>query len=185
MAILGANGAGKSTLLRIMANLAAPSGGRRELAPKKRVAYIGHATFLYPNLDAFENLRFQARINSLPADAASIMAWLGKVRLDKFAHEACRHFSRGMAQRLNFARALMLEPDIFLLDEPFTGLDQESAQLMKAELQARRHAGCAIALVSHAPEADLATATHVGRLAGGRFALTATGSQGGGGERPC
>lgn len=167
--LLGKNGAGKSTLLKIMAGLAKPTAG--QISVKGRIGYLGHATFLYPALTARENLTFQARANQVNADIA---ASLEKVGLSSYAHEPVRHFSRGMAQRLNFARALMLQPDILLLDEPFTGMDGESTAMLKEELLAQRNAGAAIFMISHAPASDLPLATHVYELDKGHFKFSGT-----------
>lgn len=152
--ITGANGAGKSTLLRILAGLCKPDAGNARLAPNTSVAYLGHATFLYPDFTAFENLDFQARINGIRANAREIISVLEKMALHGHAHEKARFFSRGMAQRLNFARILLLDASLILLDEPFTGLDITSRRLMRAALKDIRRQGRAMAMVSHDPQAE-------------------------------
>lgn len=170
--ILGANGAGKSTLLRLMAGLGRPSSGKVEQKENLRLAYIGHPTFLYPGLTAMQNLAFQAKIHGLKLSADALMAILEKAGLASQAHEPARVFSRGMAQRLNFFRALMLEPELFLLDEPFTGMDSHSQSTLREELQSRRDNGASLVLVSHAPELDAPLANKILTLAKGKLSCS-------------
>lgn len=167
--VLGANGAGKSTLLRIMAGLTRPTSGKVERRENLRMAYIGHPTFLYPGLTALQNLAFQSKINGLSLTEADLLEILKKAGLAAYAYEPARVFSRGMAQRLNFCRALMLEPELLLLDEPFTGMDAQSQAAMRAELARRRDHGACIILVSHAPQADAAMSTDILTLARGKL----------------
>lgn len=152
--ILGANGAGKSTLLRLAAGLARPDAGKISRRDKLRIAYLGHATFLYPALTALQNLRFWAKVHRLSNNDAGLMDLLAKAGLEAHAHERAGIFSRGMAQRLNFARCLMLEPELLLMDEPFTGMDEHSRTALRIELSKRRDLGACVMLVSHSPEAD-------------------------------
>lgn len=150
--LTGANGAGKSTLLRIIAGLSSPSAGEVEKKDTLSMAYIGHATFLYPGLTAEENLAFWAKANKINYKNKDIITLLE--RLDLPADEPAAAFSRGMAQRLNFGRALMLEPDFFLLDEPFTGMDLQSRRNMRRELAQKLAAGAAMLMVSHNLDED-------------------------------
>lgn len=174
--ILGANGAGKSTLLRIIAGLARPSSGKISRKEDLRVGYIGHPTFLYPNLTAIQNLAFHAKIQGLKPTEAQLLEQLKKAGLIGFAYERAGAFSRGMAQRLNFCRALMPAPALLLLDEPFTGMDAPSQAAMRMELARRRDSGACIVLVSHNPEHDATLATQVLRLACGSLSAE---------EKPC
>ena len=122
--LAGNNGAGKSTLLRIVAGLArATSGTVRFADPAPVTAYLGHATFLYPGLSALENLAFWNGVHELRLSRHELLGLLDHVGLAAHAHERAGIFSRGMAQRLNLARVLMLQADLLLLDEPGTGLD--------------------------------------------------------------
>ena len=137
--LAGGNGAGKSTLLRIVA--------AREDGP--RLAYLGHATFVYPGLSALENLQFWARAHGLRPSRAELLALLEHVGLAAHAEERAGVFSRGMAQRLNLARVLLLDADLVLLDEPGTGLDVTSMALVRREMLAARERGACVIVVSH------------------------------------
>lgn len=157
--LAGGNGAGKSTLLRIIAGLSRPSAGEvifdgtgaggvaREDGP--RLAYLGHATFVYPGLSALENLQFWARAHGLRPSRAELLTLLEHVGLAAHAEERAGVFSRGMAQRLNLARVLLLDADLVLLDEPGTGLDVNSMALVRREMLAARERGACVIVVSH------------------------------------
>jgi heme ABC exporter ATP-binding subunit CcmA len=166
LAVVGPNGAGKTTLLRILAGLARPSagevrvgrgGGERRRA-RGRVGYIGHATLLYPALSARENLHFAARLHGVAHPAARARTLLAEQGLDAVADRLAGTFSRGLAQRLAIARALVHEPEVVLLDEPFTGLDPASADRLATRLARLRAAARAVVLVTH----DLAQAGALG-----------------------
>lgn len=159
--ILGANGAGKSTLLKIAAGLSQPDAGDVARNYQGAAGYLGHATFLYPGLTALENLAFHGAIAGRAPKESALLECLEKVELKRHAREQTRFFSRGMAQRLNFARLLLVQPRLALLDEPFTGLDQRSRSLMRREIIALRAAGSAIAMVSHDVENDSGMADYV------------------------
>lgn len=172
--VTGSNGAGKSTLLKIMAGLSRPSmgrvlfpllqgGGRNEPS----LGYVGHATFLYPDLTALENLAFWRTAYRLPLDDKALMALLERVSLAGHAHDRARVFSRGMAQRLNLARVLMLASDILLLDEPATGLDAPSRDLLRREIAQARNGGTCVVLVSHDLTGDAPLVDRVLALAEG------------------
>lgn len=169
--LVGGNGAGKSTLLRIMAGLSRPSAGTvRRAEDDTRLGYLGHATFLYPGLTALENLAFWREAHGLRLSGQELLAGLERVGLAAHAHERAGVFSRGMAQRLNLARVLMLEPNLLLLDEPGTGLDAASLALLRREVRAARNRGACVVLISHdlsgdAPLADRLLALEERRLA--------------------
>ena len=157
--LLGPNGAGKSTLLGVLATLIAPSRGRvlygdlpaRELgaALRRRLGYLSHELQLYPELTAGENLEFFARLygDTRPADRVS--AALEQARLAERGGDRVGGFSRGMRQRLALERALLHEPRLVLLDEPFTGLDERSVGDFVARLRGLRAAGCMVLLATH------------------------------------
>ena len=170
VSVLGPNGAGKSTLLRILAGLAKPSAGtvRYAGAAERRrvrghVGYIGHATFLYPSLTARENLLFAARLPGVAAPRVRAARLLDELDLAAVADRSAGSFSRGLAQRLSIARALVHDPLLLLLDEPFTGLDPVSADRLAERFVALRAAGRALVLVTHdlARAAELADETLV------------------------
>lgn len=169
--ITGANGAGKSALLRLMAGLAAPDAGQIERRESLKCAYLGHATFIYPDLTALQNLRFWAKAAGAAHDRETLLCALRAMELEAYADERAGAFSRGMAQRLNFARCLLAEPELLLLDEPFTGLDARSRELMRAKIAALRERGACIALVSHNPETDGEFADAILKIANRRLAL--------------
>ncbi len=157
IAVLGPNGAGKSTLLRLLAGLARPSSGTLQVgsngesrpAARGRVGYVGHATFLYPNLTAHENLVFAARLYDVPAAATRADALLAEQGLTAVRDRAAGAFSRGMAQRLSIARGLVHDPEIVLLDEPFAGLDRSASERLALQLRTLRAAGRTLVLVTH------------------------------------
>ncbi|MEO7803433.1 MAG: heme ABC exporter ATP-binding protein CcmA [Actinomycetota bacterium] len=133
-AILGANGSGKSTLLRLIAGLARPSAGQIQIMgedPRKRkasIGFLGHETYLYPYLTVIENLRFYSRLYRADEDRVGLT--IETMGISSLAGSAVHTLSRGQTQRAAIARALLHDPDILLLDEPYTGLDRHgSAQL--------------------------------------------------------
>jgi len=157
--LLGPNGAGKSTLLNILATLLAPSKGTVKYgectgeqggaAIRAQIGMLGHDLFLYPELTARENLTFFAHLYGLSDVAAVVDAALEHANLSARANDFVGGFSRGMRQRVALERALLHEPRLILLDEPFTGLDQASTRALVARLQERQHAGCMIVLATH------------------------------------
>ena len=153
LAILGPNGAGKSTLLRIMAGLAHPSGGTLEFAggehDRSRIGYLGHATLLYPQLTARENLVFAGRLYGVEDPATRADELLTEEGLVEVGGRRAGGFSRGMAQRLSIARARVHAPDLLLLDEPYTGLDEPAARRLTARLGSLATEGQALVLVTH------------------------------------
>lgn len=156
LAVLGPNGAGKSTLLRLLAGLARPSSGELVVAGdprgraerRRRVGLIAHATFLYPELSARENLWLVARLHGLPDAAERVARALHEQGLADFAERRAGTFSRGMAQRLAIARALLHDPPVLLLDEPFTGLDAAASERLASQLARARGARTTV-LVTH------------------------------------
>ncbi|MDR0466311.1 MAG: ATP-binding cassette domain-containing protein [Deltaproteobacteria bacterium] len=175
--LVGANGAGKSTLLRLMAGLSRPSAGSRECrAAEGRTAYLGHATFLYPGLTALENLAFWRDAQGLRLTEAELTAFLDRVGLSRHAHERAGIFSRGMAQRLNLARALLTEPELLLLDEPGTGLDSRASAMLREEIVRARMRGAGLVWISHDAATDAPLADRVLTLERGRLSETTLGT---------
>jgi heme exporter protein A len=151
--VLGPNGSGKSTLLRLIAGLAEPSAGEVVREPESaRIGYMGHRPSVYPDLSGWENLRFWSRLYRLPDAEARQRSVLQGTGLAPVMLEPARHYSRGMLQRLSLARILLIEPPLCLLDEPETGLDLESQDLLRREMAKRRDAGATVLWVSHNPD---------------------------------
>jgi len=159
LGLLGPNGAGKSTLLSILATLLSPStgnvsyGGRTaaEMGPglRARLGFLSHDLHLYPELTARENLVFFARLYGLPAVEDRVASALARAGLAARADDVVTGFSRGMRQRLALERALLHEPRLLLLDEPFTGLDDASVAALVARLKEMRAAGRIVVVVTH------------------------------------
>jgi heme exporter protein A len=179
LAVFGPNGAGKSTLLRILAGLLKPDAGRvllggrpllrGDVAQRRRIGLISHASLLYDGLTAAENLEFYGRLYALPDPRAAARRALESAGLADRAGSATMTMSRGMLQRLAIARSLLHEPDIVLLDEPFTGLDQRSAAVLRGQLERLRSERRTLLLVTHNLDEGLELATHVAIQTLGRF----------------
>jgi heme exporter protein A len=122
------------------------AGSRRARA---RVGWIGHATSLYPALTARENLQFAARLQGVRDPAARASELLAEAGLERAADRTAGAFSRGMAQRLSIARGLVHDPEVVLLDEPFTGLDRRAAERLAERLAGLRRSGRTLLLVTH------------------------------------
>jgi heme exporter protein A len=143
LAILGPNGAGKSTLLKCIVGLLHFTGQseifgekiRSNANLKRRLGYLAHETFLYQKLTARENLLFFSDLYGISIDVDSI---LSEHNLYDVQAQPVETFSRGMKQRLGLARALLNQPEILLLDEPFAGLDQEATELLLHKIQAMK-----------------------------------------------
>ena len=159
LALTGPNGAGKTTLIRVLATALRPSAGSLSLGgidavrhpayARRIIGVVGHQPYLYGDLSARENLRFYSRLYGLERAGGRIAEVLALVGLDARADEPVRGLSRGMQQRASLARGVLHEPQILLLDEPETGLD-EAAQVTLATLigdWARQ--GRSIVLASH------------------------------------
>jgi heme exporter protein A len=156
--LLGPNGAGKSTLLNILATLLAPSVGRVEYGGmtaedgavvRAQIGMLGHDLFLYPELTARENLAFFGHLYGLRDVADRVTGALDRANLASRADDHVGGFSRGMRQRVALERALLHDPRLILLDEPFTGLDQSSTAALVERLKDRQRAGCLIVLATH------------------------------------
>lgn len=172
LVVFGPNGAGKTTLLRVLAGLVRPQRGSAEVAGGRRaIGWIGHQSQLYGHLTIAENLRFWASLYDVPrADVErrqeELLARLGLARR---AHQQVRTLSRGETQRAAVARALIHDPAVLLLDEPFTGLDRlavEELGRVVGELAAR---GRATVLVTHDVEEGTELASDVAFMRSGRF----------------
>ena len=158
VALLGPNGAGKSTLLSIAASLLSPSAGSVRYgdhqadgtsALRQRIGLVGHDLYLYPELTAAENLTFYARLHGVRDVARRVETALARAQLAARRDDAVQGFSRGMRQRLTLERALLHDPRLVLLDEPFTGLDDASSSSLVERLEELRANGCIILLATH------------------------------------
>ena len=157
--LVGANGAGKSTLMKIVATLLKPTEGTVKVGGwslpehtdrvRPHLGYVSHDLLLYPDLTAAENLRFYARLYGLPNADTRINTSLKQVGLYTRRDDLLRTFSRGMGQRLALARATLHEPDILLLDEPYTGLDVQGSDLLDEWLTREKDRGRTILLITH------------------------------------
>jgi heme exporter protein A len=176
LGLFGANGAGKTTLLRVLATLLRPhEGGVRVLGaelPKEawkvrgRVGYLGHEPLRYRELGGRENLQFHARLHGV--DESRVEELLVAVGMQRRADDPVRELSRGMVQRLATARAVLHDPPLLLLDEPWSGIDPGARELLEPLIG--KSAGKTRVLVSHdleagAAESDLALALRAGRQA--------------------
>ena len=153
--ILGDNGAGKTTLLRILAGLVPPTRGEISILGKKNprevcreFGYMAHPSLLYDEMTGMENLRYFARLYGLEDEArcAQVIAAVG---LDPALQRPVGQYSQGMRQRMSLARALLNDPRILLLDEPFSNVDIRSAREMVKLLGGMRDQGKTIFVVTH------------------------------------
>jgi len=159
VALLGPNGAGKTTLLRILSSLSRASSGRVQVAGhwlpdeaaavRRRLGVVTHQPLLYGDLTAEENLRFYARMYALSDVENKINAVLENVGLAKRRKDLVRTFSRGMQQRLAIGRAVLHDPDVLLLDEPHTGLDQQACEMLDSVLRRVTSEGRTVVMTSH------------------------------------
>ena len=164
LVVTGPNGSGKTTLLRLVAGLAAPTGGRLEVgAGRESLGYLGHEPLLYRDLTALENLDLYGRLYRVAERRERIGMLLERYGLWDVRTERVGSFSRGMTQRLAICRALLHEPDLLVLDEPFTALDGDGAELLDRHL-AEVAGSSTVLLTTHDP-------VRVERLATARLAL--------------
>jgi heme ABC exporter ATP-binding subunit CcmA len=161
VAVLGPNGSGKTTLLRLLAGLTKPTSGAIRIggwelpheawAVRAQIGLVSHRPLLYDALSARENLNYFARMYNLPTRhrRERIDRLLEQVGLAKRDQDPVRTFSRGMQQRLSIARALLHDPHLLLLDEPYTGLDQDASAALDDLLGAAQAEGHTIVMVTH------------------------------------
>lgn len=157
--ILGRNGSGKTTLLRIMATLLRPSRGSGSIFGhdliaeaddvRSRIGLLGHANATYPDLTAAENLGFTLRMLGRAVDPRFVDTALGAVGLAPQANVRARGFSAGMQRRLALARLRIVDPQLVLLDEPYSSLDPEGTELVSALIADVRQRGGAAVVVTH------------------------------------
>lgn len=180
LALFGPNGAGKTTLLRMLAGLLSPTAGQarvggqpiaRDPEVRARVGLISHHAMLYAALTARENVAFTARLYGLPDPEGAARAALARMRVADRADTPVRRLSRGLQQRVSIARAMVHEPRVVLLDEPFTGLDEAGARALSDALTTLKAHGAALVLVTHNLTEGLSLGTHVAVMHAGRLVL--------------
>ena len=152
LVVTGANGSGKTTLLRLVAGLAAPTGGELDVAASRgELGFVGHEPLLYRDLTALENLDLYGRLYRVRERRERIGMLLERFGLWDVRAERVASYSRGMTQRLALCRALLHEPGLLVLDEPFTALDTEGAELLDRQLTELSGAAT-ILLSTHDPD---------------------------------
>lgn len=159
LVVTGPNGSGKTTLLRLLAGLSRPTGGELEVAlPRSRVGFLGHDPLVYRELTALENLNLYARLYRVREGRERVGMLLERFGLWAERNERAGSYSRGMLQRLALCRTLLHEPELLLLDEPYSALDAASAELLDGEL-AERAGGRTFVVATHDPERVLPLAS--------------------------
>jgi ABC-2 type transport system ATP-binding protein len=184
--LLGPNGAGKTTTLRMTTGLLKPDRGSVSIFgtdiladpvnAKRLMAWISDEPMIYDRLTPLEYLYFVAGLWGMEraeaeAKAGDLMGWLG---LAPHAEERCEQLSKGMRQKVALAGALVHDPRLIILDEPFTGLDAASARLVKAMLRERIGAGCSVIMTTHILDVAERMADRVGVMASGRLIAEGT-----------
>jgi heme exporter protein A len=169
VALMGPNGAGKTTFLRILSSLSKPNSGRVSIAGfiipsqaaevRYQLGVVSHQPMLYGEFTAEENLLFFGRLYGVKLLEQRISIVLGQVGLADQRKSLVKTFSRGMQQRLSIARAILHDPQVLLLDEPYTGLDQDACEMLDTVLRQDASTGRTVVMTSHdlTRAADLAT----------------------------
>jgi len=178
---LGPNGAGKTTTLRMVTGLLKPDRGSitvfgidalaDPVGAKRLMAWLSDEPMIYDKLTPTEYLEFVAGLWGVESDLAEakardLIGWLG---LEAQAHDRCERLSRGMRQKVALAGALLHEPRLIILDEPFTGLDAGSARLVKSVLRERAQVGCSVLMTTHILDTAERMADRIGVMAAGRL----------------
>lgn len=181
LVVAGPNGAGKTTLLRVLAGLARPNAGevrvlgrrleRSTPEARRSIGFVSHQSLLYDDLTVRENVILAAKLYSVHDPGPAARRALDAVGLGDRGDDRPGRLSRGLLQRASIARALVHQPRVLLLDEPFTGLDGPAAERLRALLRDRLAAGIGMVLVTHHLDEAWELGTRVAVLAGGRWAL--------------
>jgi heme exporter protein A len=189
LTLLGPNGSGKSTFLRILGALSRPTGGTVKIGGwelpgeadfvRAQLGVVSHLPLLYDTLTAEENLMFFARLYNMPPENRRMRVdyLLRRVGLAKRARDVVQTYSRGMQQRLAIARAILHDPAVLLLDEPYTGLDQDAAGLLDELLREVAVAGLTVIMTTHDLQRGHALADRIAILSRGKIAFDAPTSQ--------
>lgn len=186
VALFGRNGAGKTTLLKILALLMRPTAGEYYLDgenarhqsehSRARIGFISHNTYLYSDLTAHENLKFFGALYELSDLEQHIQQSLEDVQLWERRNERVRGFSRGMQQRLSLARTFLHNPDLLLLDEPYTGLDPIASEMLDRLIERYKAEGRTVILTTHNLDLRLRAVSHVIVLENGIMACDERGT---------
>ncbi len=184
--LLGPNGAGKTTTLRLVTGLLRPDRGAISvfgidaladpIGARRIMAWVSDEPMIYEKLTPLEYLDFVAGLWEIGADvaaarAAELLGWLG---LAPHADERCERLSKGMRQKVALAGALVHEPRLIILDEPFTGLDAASSRVVKDVLRARVRAGCSVIMTTHILDVAERMADRIGVIANGKLIADGT-----------
>ena len=180
LTLVGPNGAGKTTLMRIVATLLKPNSGSVKVGGwpipdhadkvRRHIGFVAHKSLLYDDLTAAENLSFFSRLYRLDNREERISQALKTVGLAARQRDPVRSFSRGMTQRLTLARATLHEPDILLLDEPYTGLDQDASVALDSLLIEESGRGRTIFMITHDLSRGLNLCDRIAILSRGKIA---------------
>ncbi|MEA2172713.1 MAG: type transport system ATP-binding protein [Blastocatellia bacterium] len=159
--LIGPNGAGKTTTLRMIVNITAPDSGNIELLGQKmndslqdRIGYLPEERGLYKRMKIYDQLRFFGELKSLRGAKATeaIERWLDRLKLNEWKHKRAMELSKGMQQKIQFIAAVMHDPDLLVLDEPFSGLDPVSVEVLKETVLELKAAGKTIIFSTHMME---------------------------------
>jgi len=159
--LLGPNGAGKSTTIRMIVNITAPDEGTIELFGKKidrelqdRVGYLPEERGLYKRMKIVDQLKFFAELKNVPGSVSEkrIDEWLERLKLTEWKHKRSRELSKGMQQKVQFIGSVLHDPDLLILDEPFSGLDPVNVSLLKEAVSDLKRAGKTIIFSTHLME---------------------------------
>ncbi len=185
--LLGPNGAGKTTLLRMLSGVLRPSAGQARLCgldvsespmeARRRLGFLSGDTALYGRLSGRETLEYFARLHRLPEAErrARIEVVIARLGLERFVDQRCETLSSGQGQRVNLARAFLVDPPVLILDEPTVGLDVVSGRFVVQAVREAREAGKAVLFSTHIMSEVDALCDRIGLLVGGR--LQAVGSR--------
>ena len=180
LSIFGPNGAGKTTMLKVLSTLTNPSKGSAKVVGcdvvedavqlREKIGFISHNPLLYPDLTAEENLEFFAELYCIDNPKERVRELLTAVELDHRRFDAVSGFSRGMTQRLSIARALLHNPEVIFLDEPYSGLDPHAMDILDSLIASVR-AEHTFVMISHDLQKGLELCSHALILAKGKVVL--------------
>jgi len=176
--VLGPNGAGKSTLLKVISTILRPSSGKILIDNKdnseelrKLIGFLSHESYLYENLSALENLKFYAELYDISNPSEKARDLINKVELDSRADDLISNYSKGMKQRISLCRALLHDPEILLLDEPYSGLDLLAVSIIDELLNDLHSSGKTILMSTHSHEESINLGQRTLVLANGELKL--------------